>query len=55
MINYAEWCNLCQSAPAQGQLSGYFSGLPDEPVSLMVCSACAGKAMNEVDTEGLRP
>lgn len=54
MIDYAEWCSLCQSRPADGQIEGYFTGLPEEMMTLMVCGVCAAKAMSEVDIEGIR-
>ena len=39
------WCNVCQSAPSQGKLTGIYDGM-DEPVTLDACENCAKKAFN---------
>jgi len=51
---FTEWCNLCQSAPAEGELTGYFSNLPDELLIVMACKKCVEKAFEEPDFEGIR-
>lgn len=42
---FVEWCNICQSAPATGLLTGHFVDLEDEPVTLNACTDCAKKSM----------
>lgn len=42
-----QWCNLCQSRPAVGILSGFFENMQDEQFDLMACNECAAKAMRK--------
>lgn len=42
-----QWCNLCQSRPATGILTGYFQDLEDEQLTLQACSECAEKALDK--------
>lgn len=45
-----EWCNLCQTRPATGILSGYFADLKDEPLDLRACTECAEEALDKGKT-----
>lgn len=53
-MEYVEWCSLCHEAPAEGALTGYFSGLSDEVLTLMACNKCASKAFEVHDEAGIR-
>lgn len=39
-MQFVEFCNLCQSAPAVGILQGHFKG-DDELHQIMACEECA--------------